>query len=740
MDDIKKLVSEAVNGSQAAFNRLYELTEKDVWFTCVSLLRDENNAKDAMQNTYMAIFLKLDTLTDPERFRQWAKKIAVNKCKDFLKKKTTSQIDEEEIESIAEVNEVFLPEEYISSSENRDIIMRIIENTLSPVQYQAVIMYYFDEMSVSEIAEAAECPEGTVMSRLNLARGKIKRAITDYEEKNDDRLHTIVPIPLFASIFKAQSNSLTAPKINVSFPQNLAKGNMKEANLKGTGVKNMSQSSKLKIIAAICAVVIIGGAGIGIGIANSGNKNSTVPDDIASKTSQNTPQEYSDSEETVSSANNYGDEINEEEEDGFFEWDGTAIIGLTSKGEAETDIVIPKECTEIRGDYEYNYIFCYSAAENVVFENPDTRLVGKVFSGSSVKSVTLPENLKSIPSMCFAGCEQLESVDIPDSVRIICSEAFKDCTNLKTIEMSSNLRKLGYDVFNGCIELESLTLPESLTIASWDCISPQYDLLASLDDNFDVSKNNEFYVFVKEGSWADENFDDIVDTEYTNAVKEYSVIEESTVSETENGDFIWDETMIVGLSEEGKTKNELVIPAECTEILPVYPEGTSDSIFSENDVLESVVFENDDIILPEFTFEGCKALKSVQMPNNITYIPGYCFDLCESLESIEIPEGITSVGNFAFAGCEALKVIDLPSSLNIIGTNAFINCDNAAEIHIPESVNSIEEYGYLSDTFGLSEECKLSERIIYVKEGSWADEHFEEFIDTSDGITKKVFE
>ena len=45
-----------------AFDKLYKLTSNDVWFTCVSLLKDEENAKDIMQETYITAFLKLDTL------------------------------------------------------------------------------------------------------------------------------------------------------------------------------------------------------------------------------------------------------------------------------------------------------------------------------------------------------------------------------------------------------------------------------------------------------------------------------------------------------------------------------------------------------------------------------------------------------------------------------------------------------------------------------------------------------
>ena len=86
---------------------------------------------------------------------------------------------------------------------------------MTDVQYQTVIMYYFNEMSVSEIAEFFECSKGTVLSRLNYSRAKMKKAITDYEKKSGDRLHGVVFVPLFGSIFKEEAKNITVPKIQV---------------------------------------------------------------------------------------------------------------------------------------------------------------------------------------------------------------------------------------------------------------------------------------------------------------------------------------------------------------------------------------------------------------------------------------------------------------------------------------------------------------------------------------------
>lgn len=183
MKTIKELVLSAKNGNKKAFDKLYELTHNDVWYNCLSLLKDEENAKDIMQETYITAFLKLDTLNDEQKFCGWIISIAVNKCKNKLKGKVEYRIDDEVLITEAETDELMLPEEYITKTEKRKVLLQIIEDTLSFNQYQTVLMFYFDEMSISEIAQGLEISEGTVKSRLNSSRAKMKTAIEDYEKK-----------------------------------------------------------------------------------------------------------------------------------------------------------------------------------------------------------------------------------------------------------------------------------------------------------------------------------------------------------------------------------------------------------------------------------------------------------------------------------------------------------------------------------------------------------------------------
>lgn len=119
MKAIKELVLSAKNGNKKAFDKLYELTHNDVWYNCLSLLKDEENAKDIMQETYITAFLKLDTLNDEQKFCGWIISIAVNKCKNKLKGKVEYRIDDEVLITEAETDELMLPEEYITKTEKK---------------------------------------------------------------------------------------------------------------------------------------------------------------------------------------------------------------------------------------------------------------------------------------------------------------------------------------------------------------------------------------------------------------------------------------------------------------------------------------------------------------------------------------------------------------------------------------------------------------------------------------------
>ena len=346
MKTIKELVLSTKNGNKKAFDKLYKLTSNDVWFTCVSLLKDEENAKDIMQETYITAFLKLDTLKDEEKFCGWLTAIATNKSKNKLKGKVEYQIDDEILIAETETDELMLPEEYITKTEKRKVLLQIMEDTLSFNQYQTVLMFYFDEMSISEIAQGLEISEGTVKSRLNSSRAKMKTAIEDYENKSGDKLHGVVVVPFFTTIFKEEAKSLAVPNITIKLPngQTLATSATKGF---ATGAKSTVSSIvkatatatvKTKVIAVVCGATILAGtSAVGISILAGCNaeKEPTEPSVISSTVQTSTVQTSTVSSEVSKAIEDNGLKI--DKDGNITDKNGKKVEVKDGKVEVKTD-------------------------------------------------------------------------------------------------------------------------------------------------------------------------------------------------------------------------------------------------------------------------------------------------------------------------------------------------------------------------------------------------------------------
>lgn len=345
--NISHLVEKIKKGDNKSFEKLYKLTEREVWFTCISFLKNETTAQDIMQETYITAFLKIQSLEKSSQIRSWLNRIAVNKCKNYLKGKGEIQLDDEIFENQAIVDErISIPEEYISDKAKREIILSIMQEVLSDVQYQTVIMHYFNEMTVDEIAEVFECSRGTVLSRLNYSRAKMKTAIEDYENKSGDRLHGVVVVPFFTTIFREQAKSLKVPSITIKLPngQTLATSATKGI---ATGAKSTVSSIvkatatatvKTKVIAVVCGATILAGtSAVGISILAGCNaeKEPTEPSVISSTVQTSTVQTSTVSSEVSKAIEDNGLKI--DKDGNITDKNGKKVEVKDGKVEVKTD-------------------------------------------------------------------------------------------------------------------------------------------------------------------------------------------------------------------------------------------------------------------------------------------------------------------------------------------------------------------------------------------------------------------
>lgn len=312
--DVRALVARVVSGDMKAFEVIYQNTYRQVYYTCMSFLKNEQNVYDVMQDTYITALTHLQQLENPERITAWLNTIAVNKCRQFLGKKMPVQLDEATSTNLLEENDNFLPESYVLNAEKRKIILNIMQEELSAVQYQTIIMYYFDGMSTSEIAACMECPEGTVSYRLSAARGKIKAGVQRYENTSGVKLYSSGTTALLTAVFLAETQGLVIPNFLTSVFSAVfgaaagtvlgtATGGAAVGTLTGgaaaggaggaatgvasagvktagkLGLKGLFKTLKAKIVAGVVAASVVAGGAAGIIIHNrdkdseSGGKN-----------------------------------------------------------------------------------------------------------------------------------------------------------------------------------------------------------------------------------------------------------------------------------------------------------------------------------------------------------------------------------------------------------------------------------------------------------------------------------
>ena len=286
----RELVEQTKKGDMDAFEKLYTQTNRSVYFTALKLLANEDNAKDVMQDTYITAIEKLGELHDGAKFPQWVNAIAVNKCRRYFRKPAEDSLDEQTEQGFDLSDDAsFIPEEYVTNEVKRKVVMDIITRVLSDVQRQTVIMYYYNEMSLEQIAQVMDCPVKTVSSRLVSSREKIKEAVLIYEKKQGDRLHCVAVVPILTLILKAEAQSTSVPDIALGvFGKALmdAASSASASTVSTTAVAGGSVKMGFftgKVIAAVAAgVVAVGGVTAAVILSkNSSDKAGTNSSSVA---------------------------------------------------------------------------------------------------------------------------------------------------------------------------------------------------------------------------------------------------------------------------------------------------------------------------------------------------------------------------------------------------------------------------------------------------------------------------
>ncbi len=184
---INGLIEQLRNGDKSAFDEFYKLTSPKAYFIALKITRNEHDAEDVLQESYIKALEKLDEIDVSQNVMNWFFKIVSNKSKDLIKSNMPVVFESEDenfFEDIPEDKAEFCPEESLNQEELRLEVMAAIDE-LTDEKRACIMMMYFGEMSVKEIAESIEVPESTVKNRLYTARKDLKTRF----EKNGNVLY-----------------------------------------------------------------------------------------------------------------------------------------------------------------------------------------------------------------------------------------------------------------------------------------------------------------------------------------------------------------------------------------------------------------------------------------------------------------------------------------------------------------------------------------------------------------------
>lgn len=178
------------------------------------------------------------------------------------------------------------------------------------------------------------------------------------------------------------------------------------------------------------------------------------------------------------------------------EIDRYPVIGILNgafyQNTSITRVVIPEGIEFVGADSQGNRTGAFEGCSNLAYITlPDSlwHIGYRAFTGTGLRSVTLPENVFQIASEAFADCTALTTVRLPEGIYDINEMCFKGCTSLRSVNIPSTVVNIWGEAFAGCTSLSSVVFPESLTMDFYG----QYLSNSSYSSHSTSSTNSHVY-------------------------------------------------------------------------------------------------------------------------------------------------------------------------------------------------------------------------------------------------------
>jgi RNA polymerase sigma-70 factor (ECF subfamily) len=165
MADERTLTTSQTVDRAGAFRDLMDRHLEASYRLAAVILRDEVEAEDAVHDALVQAWARFDSLRDRARFEAWFQRILVNVCRDHLRRQSTR----------IRISDLTLDREVQPELDERDAV-RFALDSLSPEHRAVIVLRYFADLSVEDIADRTATRPGTVKSRLHYALRALRAA------------------------------------------------------------------------------------------------------------------------------------------------------------------------------------------------------------------------------------------------------------------------------------------------------------------------------------------------------------------------------------------------------------------------------------------------------------------------------------------------------------------------------------------------------------------------------------
>lgn len=176
---IAKLINKARKGDNAAFEKLIEQKKRNITYIALSVLRNENDAEDAVQEAILSMYRHIEDLNEGAAFNSWMYKTVYRSClrvQDDKRKQSNGAMDAIEEHDFVEQRTELIPDANRESDELRDYFVHKLDQ-LSENYRACLYLFYFGDMTYSQIAEVLGVTKKDVANWLDRGRRKLREEL-----------------------------------------------------------------------------------------------------------------------------------------------------------------------------------------------------------------------------------------------------------------------------------------------------------------------------------------------------------------------------------------------------------------------------------------------------------------------------------------------------------------------------------------------------------------------------------